>query len=611
MKGDNKTKGTMRRGNNQKRSRYVKKDTSSPCDRRDTDYSTENFNAQKSKPNDPRWYAQNEQLLRDSASFPYSWPLGNQLNLGAKAPEVNKGSIPGIMALYTSGTFGWADNPNAPVNVAARNIYSYVRHANSGHANYDAPDLMLYLCAMDSIYSYLSYLKRIYGVVSTYSYVNRYYPKAAVQAMGVDFDNIQANLADFRAYINSFAVKVGSMCIPASMSYMAKHMWMYEGLYTDSAQLKAQTYMFSPRGFYKYVLDADGAGALVWRDLYHGWPNPNNVIHEGKLSDLIAYGNELLDPVLRSEDMNIMSGDILKAFGAQNVYLVSGISETYTVLPSYVPEVLDQIQNATCIGIPAVPGSEDSAVNTSTAMRLVQDKTKGWLTSTPQFQHPFKFSVQEDEHPGQNVFVSRRIVTFEQDNVTPAMTMEATRLTNIAKEYVEEGTNTYEVHTLGSECVLYAAIFYFAQDSSGKWSLHRSDPIYCGRTNMLEINSTGVYDAISEGMDASQVTAAKEAVYNMVKQAFISIRDELSRNALLIEQLSQFNRHPFVAITTGIQDVSTTSGALRAAPAYSRFNGMVFDVNNYAILDEDDLKVMSETALMSEFNITQYGRSAQ
>lgn len=150
------------------------------------------FNAQKSKPNDPRWYAQNPQLLRDTASFPYSWPLGNKLNLGQHAPEINKGSIPGIMGIYTAPTFGWADNPNSPINVAARNVYSYVRHANSGHANYDAPDLMLYLCAMDSIYSYLSYLKRVYGVVSTYSYTNRYYPKAVIQAMHVDSTTFSA-----------------------------------------------------------------------------------------------------------------------------------------------------------------------------------------------------------------------------------------------------------------------------------------------------------------------------------------------------------------------------------------------------------------------------------
>ena len=31
--------------------------------------------------NDPKWYSLNEQLLRDTASFPYSWPLGRSLNV--------------------------------------------------------------------------------------------------------------------------------------------------------------------------------------------------------------------------------------------------------------------------------------------------------------------------------------------------------------------------------------------------------------------------------------------------------------------------------------------------------------------------------------------------
>jgi hypothetical protein len=31
--------------------------------------------------------------------------------------------------------FGRADSPNSAVNIASANIYSYVRHANSGHSN--------------------------------------------------------------------------------------------------------------------------------------------------------------------------------------------------------------------------------------------------------------------------------------------------------------------------------------------------------------------------------------------------------------------------------------------------------------------------------------------
>ena len=565
------------------------------------------YNAQESKPNDWRWYAQDEQLLRDAASFPYSWPLGNRLNLGPNAPEVNKGSLPGIMGIWTAPTFGWSDNPNSPINVAARNIYSYVRHANSGHANYDAPDLMLYLCAMDSVYSYLAYLKRIYGVVSTYSYTNRYYPKAVVQAMGVDFDDIQANLADFRGFINTFAVKVGSMCIPASMSYMAKHMWMYSGLYLDSQQDKAQTYLFSPSFLYKYDLDMDGAGMLKCLNM----SDYLAVTRDGqppllKFSGLRKAAGDMLDPILRSEDMNIMSGDILKAFGPNGIYLVSSIGETYTVLPTYEPEVLDQIQNCTLVG--TFKFTSDADMVQDGAAKLAQDKTKGWLVSTPLFTHPYQFTLADEEHPGQNVFISNRIVTFDHGDIGPANTMEATRMTNIAREYSKDHTDSYEVHTLGSEVAIFARIYYYV-DVNGDWQLNWTEEIFTGLTHMLSLNANDIYSKVNANMDAAAVSAAKDAIQTSLSGSFIAFRDALSKDALLTQRLSQFNRHPAVAITTGIQDTST--GQWHVAPAYGRFNGYILDVNYYTIIDEEDLRVMSEVALLSQFNVSQYGRAKQ
>lgn len=575
----------------------------------ETERSTE-FNAQKSKPNDWRWYAQNEQLLKDSSSFPYSWPLGNKLNLGVNAPEVNKGSLPGVMALWVTPTFGWSDNPNSPVNIAARNIYSYVRHANSGHANYDAPDLMLYLCAMDSIYSYLAYLKRIYGVISTYSYTNRYYPKAVTTAMMVDYDDIQRNLADFRGFINSFAVKVGSMCIPASMSYMAKHMWMFSGLYYDSDQAKAQTYLFVPGCLYRYALDGDGAGMLEGFNLSLEYltNSSSDVTNPGVINfkNLRKIADDMLNPILQSEDMNIMSGDILKAFGPAGIYKVDGISETYTVLPSYEPEVLDQIQNASMMGYVKFAGHNN--MKQAGALKLAQDSSKGWLVSTPLFVHPYGFALADEENPGQNVFISDRIVTFEHGDITPANTMEATRMCNIAREYSKEHTDSYEVRTLGSEVVSHARIYYYV-DVNGVWTLKQTKAIFTGLTHMLNFESDSIYSRISENMDASAVSNAKATIQQYLESMFIMHRDALSEDALLVERLSQFHRHPAVAITTGIQDMDT--GTNHIAPAYGRFNGFIFDVNYYTVLSEEDLRVMSEVALLSQFNITQYGRAAQ
>lgn len=597
------------------------------------------WNPHKSKPNDWRWYAQNEQLLRDSASFPYSWPLGTRLNLGQYSPEINLGSLPGIMSISVLPTFGYSDNINAPVNVAARNVYSFVRHANSGHANYDAPDLMLYLCAMDSLYSYIAYLKRAYGVVNTYSYTNRYFPKAAVQAMGINFDDIQQNLADFRGYINTLAVKVGSMCVPASMSYMAKHMWLFDGMYADSAQNKAQVYQFVPEALYMYSLDKDGAGCLVPVRVYgltasqDKWapdsrsivdiPIPTNIanIQTQNLltfANLVEIGDMLINPILQSEDMNIMSGDILKAFTPSNVFKVSGVAEDYTVLPSYNEEVLDQIQNLSLIGTP-VYNSAGGAPNPNngdwTHNVLYQDKSKGWLCFKPECSHPYVFELVDEENPGQNAFMCDRVVTFDHDDVKPEQTMEATRMTNIATDYHDVGSDAmnvapaYYITTAASEIACYAVVYTFVEMAEGAagsagWHLCHTTPIYVGLTLIGSWHTTTNF---TPQMDEAAYNNAVTAYISAQEQNFQAFRNAYVYASVIAQRITQFNRHPAVAITMGMQSVG--ADPWHVDPAYGRLSGFLLDVNQYTVINSSDLEVMASTALLSMFNITQYGRA--
>jgi len=186
-----------------------------------------------SETNDWRWYATNAQLVKDTASYPFTYALGTRLQLGPYGADANKLSIPGVCSLAFVPTVGWSDNPNSPINVASRAIYSDVRHTNSGAVNYDPVDLMIYLISMDSCYMVLDFMKRVYGCMRGVSPVNRYYPKAIIEAMGVDYDSINKNLDDFRAAINTYAQKLKALVVPNGMSYMAKHQWMVSGLYKD------------------------------------------------------------------------------------------------------------------------------------------------------------------------------------------------------------------------------------------------------------------------------------------------------------------------------------------------------------------------------------------
>lgn len=539
-------------------------------------------NCQKSAANDPAWYAQNPQILKDSASFSYNYPVGSRLNFGddPAADKMNKTSIPGIMAIYTSPTFGQSKHANSPINTAARNIYSFVRHANSGHANYDAPDLMLYLTAMDNLYSYVSFLKRAYGVMMPAYYTNRYMPEALIHAMRLDYDDLNENLNDFRSYINRLALRVGSMCIPASMSYMARHMWMYEHIWTDDMSDKAQIYLYSPHGFYHFSLDGDKAGQLEYKAIY------KDDDHLLTLAELIAYGETLLEPILSSEDMNIMSGDILKAFGAENLYKINMIDEAYLVVPEYSSEVLDQIQNTTFIG---------HFLGTPT---LHQDATKGYLVFDPVFDPMYQ--PKPGEFPGLNVMVTDRLVTFPHGDISPEDSMVATRLTNIldvtkansSSTNGAGGVPTIKCATMASEIAHHGTIYNYQENAEGKWILHTSRPIYTSLVFIMDSSSTIGQTLIDTDTGVNQILA------------------DFGSMLSLIGQISSFDRHPSVGLSGYLGMNLYVEEMHSAVPinGVSEFNSLLVDASYYTILTKQDLVNLAETALLSEFNVVQYGK---
>lgn len=558
----------------------------------------------KSKENSWQWYAQNEQLLKDSASFSYNYPLGTTVTITDNSSDpINTAAVPGVMAIYCSPSYGGSSVANSPLNVAIRNIYSFVRHANSGHTNYDAPDLGIYLMAMDNLYSYISFLRRIYGVVMTFSYTNRYYPTAVVNAMGVDFEDIHQNLADFRAYINSLAVKVGSMCVPASMSVFARHMWMYEGYYVDTDQDKAQTFLYSPSGFFTYTLNTDQSGMLVYKPLL----DADNYVASAAFNDmklltfqkLHDYGDAMIEPILRSEDMNIMSGDVLKAFGRENVYMLPMIPENYVVLPSFNEEVVDQMNNATLVGVRSRGSVNLDGFNTSNS--LVQDPTHGYLCeniSCSIVNTDMTTATVKSVNVG--ALSSKKYINFDHGDISPADSMVASRLTNIipskyinlsgtvyiglgdGQEYPAiQWSSTQEEYMLQQDCTLgtdvahFANIYYY-----GSNALIRSEMIMCVLPVIIGLDS----------VNQSTVTA---------------LVNNIQYDTARINMLTNFRRHPRVAYQYVLYAPDDVTGLLYAGGGYVANIG---DLNYWTVVDSYDLKGMAETALLSEFNVTQFGR---
>lgn len=536
------------------------------------DFSSRTTKGRKSGKNDVAWYSKSPALLRDAASFPYSWPVGSQLPWSDKLMQYMMSHVSGLAVLeYTPG-IGRSTDAYSPINVAARNFFTYVRKANSGQTNYETSDLMMYLLAMDSAYQTYAVMVRAYGIATLFSQENRYLGRALLYALGWDPDDIYNNLAQLRYHINLLSYKLNQMCVPSSMAYMQRHAWMASGLYTDSPSPKAQIYAFNPFGYYKFTEVTSGPAYLQYKlftndTLWH-------------VDEIVTAANDQLEAILSSQDFNIMSGDILKAFGESNLYRVSPIPEDFVVLPTYNQEVLSQIENCTAVGRNySVGAGQDNPNN------IVQ-KQNEFLESYIYYKPSYKGSIigtsgNNTKFPNisnacRTAYEDKRIINMHKVDVTPADTMVATRLAvPVAANLDADFNNSFVIipQSFGSEVINNIKVFSFAT-LNNDWTLVnpslRSIDVHYADVVSLVLNST------DEELANAKYWLAKTAILN---------------------QFDWFPMH-FAWLNTDAE-ISKSNGTIPFRAT--------MDLDMYTVMNDHDLERLHEVALLSLFEVGQTG----
>lgn len=499
--------------------------------------------------NDPSWYSKYPQLVQDTASIGFFNPVGQVFSFKVDdkiAPYTLQSNdtfiAPGICTLEYVPSMGYSDDFGSQINIVARNVYSFIRHANSGHSNYEPADLMMYLGAMDSAYAYYAWMVRVYGIARLYSPVNKYYPLGLFDAMHLDFPSIQKHLADLRAYINLYGAKLGALVVPSSTTMAIRHQWMNSNLFTDSLTAKAQTYMFNPIGFYTYDDHSDPNGTSL-QFTYTGYSSASL----GTFDTIVAFGDSIINGIVSSEDAGIISGDILKAFGTNGILKFSEMPSDYSVVPVFNPEVLTQIQNATIVGQPDKP-----------TMAVTQNVTKQSIIFTPKSR--FTDNVSTDKR--RTEWAARRtfdkIITMPVDVPTPDQVMVATRLVTIPSVDIE-GTKGWLVYDcVGTEII------------TGVWITTR-DP-YADDKHIVTwtVNSM----LWKTNPDSGGVIG-------------------FPGYAKMISALSMFAAHPEVDI-----EMSTLDEHGNLSTMYVP----MYNVDNYQLFTKNDVKKMHEVALLSELS---------
>lgn len=402
--------------------------------------------------NDPEWYASDPQLLQDAYNLSFSDRLGlpipaYQADYASTTPPYGEEvfyRVSGLMRIGMMPVPGISESGQSAVNVAARKLFTYIRHANSGAANYQAPDLMMYLLAMDNAYTLWNWLVRLYGIAQVFSGRNAYLPSVIFEAENVDYASVCSNLNQLRTAINIMGKKLMTMKVPGHLSYFKRHAWLFSNIFLDSTNAKAQMYMYSPSHLFQWN-EYTPSGELA----YLSPVSINTSTSKWKFDGLTSLINQFLDPIFYSEDFNIMSGDILKAYGEENCITIPSIEPDYVVLPVPNQEVAMQIENAE---LPLY------TITADTTWRITQNNTEELI---------FNPTVIV----GRSELGDSKLLNFHHDSVTPADVAVATRLNRVydIQDIQLEAQTSYttcKLWSCGSEIVDSAKIYYLTNSNA-------------------------------------------------------------------------------------------------------------------------------------------------
>nr|UDL14470.1 MAG: putative capsid protein [Picobirnavirus sp.] len=444
--------------------------------------------------NDPEWYATIPELMVSSAAVNFYNPVGGPTNFERGFDAEMLRSIPGVCVLRYAPVMGVSTDNSSPINLAARNLYTFIHSVMAvGSSSYDPADYMLYTIAMASAYSYLAWMRRLYGTINLYTQLNKYLPDALLAGMGVDGPSMRDKMNQLYSYICVYQNKLGSFAIPTSLSYFTRQMWMCSGMYLDAPTNKAQIYMFNPEFFWRYE-EYEGAGKLVRL--------PFSV---AGLESICTYGDTLLASLCASQDIYTMSGDTLHAFGDNGIFKMDALDPGYLVQPFYVPEVLTQIHNATVFDGTDRDFSE-----------ITQDTGTG-LNGGAIICRPIMSGTLNKINS--SLFLNgTRMLSMPMDSPNPADIMVATRL--MAFGYVMQD-NDWKIYidACGTEIITSMTIFRMdLEDPEDPHSAWVMDSTVIGGYAGIVINTT----------DVEQLAAAA--------QTWISYQN----------LISPFEHHPFI-----------------------------------------------------------------
>lgn len=377
--------------------------------------------------NDINWWIQDSAAGRQAAAIPFVYPTGiNTFNkTGLPAPvfmRLNTRLIPGINT-----------GPNSPFNQQMRKITANMVQKLGGSGEANAANVGLYLVGIGNIYAFIAMCKRLYGTIKLFTPENIFMPDGLIEGQGFDPTDLRANAQALRVAINYWIDRINtSFAMPNDMGFVKRWEQLLGNYYSDFQALRGQVYAYN---CYDYYIYDEANSKLVSTPL----PMTGGSGTYHSVDDLINFGNSLLYPFMESENMNMVSARIRRAW--TDLYGMENMDEFYPAPITYNPEILYEIHNTSVVGALAA-GYDITEVNPG--------------TGTSYLANSLEVGSTDYEIPKNAQYID---MPLPVETVTPELVMLGSRGLVTEEIVTESGVNHLMITSAGTDVVSHINIY--------------------------------------------------------------------------------------------------------------------------------------------------------
>lgn len=536
----------------------------------------------KGNVNDVTYYYSDPNVLASVTNFSFTEFLGVDAELGSVfndptdvRPVTLTESVNNIIAIRLNPSVqptakSGATGAEAINSVALRN-YTNLTAGNGKTSNYAPSDPMIAIFAIGSAVSMYSHIKRAFNSYSLVNQRNRDYPELLFRAMGIDWADFKANIANYRDQFNLLVCQFDKIPMFNDIKYLDKCLHLYEFIYVDEDSPLAQTYLFTPNSVWELdeAYDPNGSG-LVTVPLY------TSSIRERSMAELLEIFASQIIKLTTSSTLNQVYSDILRLMsnGKGSPFILNTIPLTPD--PNFGPIINDEIRhwvnNMMIVPQPIDKDAVPAAISrgTTNSNDVASDASTGSILYAPTFLFREEDSVSQEPSIRFHstlirMWFNNNFVNFDSMNPSIEDKVAAIRMAIRAN-----------VQTYVDSSVPNRTMYTYAQD------IDLGD-FYCVGMHMFSSMNDEIPD-VSLGDNYYLITTNANA-----GQLF----NEVVAFSRWADYLSKFKYAPRFAILDAVNYTSSGQNALK---------GIWGDLSYYTLLDHKLIKRIKDAEMYALFD---------